>query len=415
MLSSLKSKRTVKETGSKLFSMGTRGHRSKKFVYGILLLVVMTLSGGAAWQTTRSDGPENVSRPSSDGSLPFTETEGRYLMNGTIFWGRAIEKWSQKPNGTYDYAHPFSGLNTFERNKYDAWVADLECPVMDIIIPYQTQIDSLVFNCRPEYLEQAAKYFDFINLANNHSGDKGQDGFLETRNRVQNAGMQTFGNYDPAVKHDICEIVALPIRLQGNGAEKNAALPVAFCSLNYFGATQQPGQIEHIKQYSKIMPTFAFVHMGTEYLTTAHEQQVTIAHQVIDAGADFVIANNPHWVQNTEVYKDKLIVYSTGNFIFDQIDAEGMRSVSVDVTMRADYDRNLENWLELGETCKKLHDDCFQQARSRGLSKPNYGLVYDVVAGDNAGRLTKKGSPSLQKAIETRMNWAQTAKLLEQD
>lgn len=388
--------------------------RQRRLIY-VALFVVILLASGAAWYATRPYEPDAVLQPKANGSLAFTEVEGRYLMNGTIFWGRAIEKWSQKPDGTYDYTHPFSGLKTFGRDKYDAWVADLECPVLDIVIPYQTQIDNLVFNCRPEYLKQAAKFFDFINLANNHSGDQGQDGFIQTRDRVQSAGMQAFGNHNPAVKQDICEVVGLPIRLRGADGEQKGILPATFCSWHYFMHSPSPGQIEHMTKYSKIMPVFAFVHMGTEYLTAANEQQVSIARKVVDAGADFVVANNPHWVQNTEVYKDKLIVYSTGNFIFDQIDAEGMRSASLGVTMRAGYDRNLENWLELGKACKKLHDDCFQQAESQGLSKPDFSFVYDVVAGDNTGRLTKKGSPSLQKAIETRMNWAQTTKLLGQD
>jgi poly-gamma-glutamate synthesis protein (capsule biosynthesis protein) len=39
---------------------------------------------------------------------------------------------------------------------------------------------------------------------------------------------------------------------------------------------------------------------------------------MIDAGADIVIGNHPHYVQAMEVYKGKPIWYALGNFVFDQ-------------------------------------------------------------------------------------------------
>jgi len=44
-----------------------------------------------------------------------------------------------------------------------------------------------------------------------------------------------------------------------------------------------------------------------------------MARVAIDAGADLVLGSHPHWVQQVEVYKGKLIVYSMGNFVFDQM------------------------------------------------------------------------------------------------
>jgi poly-gamma-glutamate synthesis protein (capsule biosynthesis protein) len=39
----------------------------------------------------------------------------------------------------------------------------------------------------------------------------------------------------------------------------------------------------------------------------------------VDAGADLVIGNHPHWVQGVELYKGRYIAYAHGNFIFDQM------------------------------------------------------------------------------------------------
>ena len=44
----------------------------------------------------------------------------------------------------------------------------------------------------------------------------------------------------------------------------------------------------------------------------------SLAHQAIDAGATLVVGSHPHWVQATEWYKGMPILYSLGNFVFDQ-------------------------------------------------------------------------------------------------
>jgi len=66
-------------------------------------------------------------------------------------------------------------------------------------------------------------------------------------------------------------------------------------------------------------------HWGREYVAVpqaapglAPDDPVEIAHVAIDAGADLVIGNHPHWVQAVELYDGKLIAYAHGNFVFDQ-------------------------------------------------------------------------------------------------
>ena len=49
-----------------------------------------------------------------------------------------------------------------------------------------------------------------------------------------------------------------------------------------------------------------------------NENQVKIAHELIDYGADVVIGSHPHVTQGIEMYNGKPIFYSLGNFIFDQ-------------------------------------------------------------------------------------------------
>jgi len=61
-----------------------------------------------------------------------------------------------------------------------------------------------------------------------------------------------------------------------------------------------------------------FFHWSAEYVAVPSVSMRRMAHQAIDAGAAMVIGSHPHGVQATEWYKGKPILYSLGNFVFDQ-------------------------------------------------------------------------------------------------
>jgi poly-gamma-glutamate synthesis protein (capsule biosynthesis protein) len=327
-------------------------------------------------------------------------------LNGTVVWARAVEKYAAG-----NYGQPFSQLDTFHRDQYDAWSTDFECPITNNVVPYQTQIDNLVFNCRPEFLQFASKYFNIYDLANNHTDNQGGEvGLQSTRDNLQKAGDQYFGTFDPSDSKNVCEILALPVRLEmRDKSEQKTSLPVAFCGWHYFYRKPLPGEIAIMDQYAKYMPVFAFAEMGVEYHAAADAIQQEIAHEIVDHGPEFLIANNPHWVQNTEVYKGKLIVYSTGNFIFDQLDTETNRSDSIDVQMKVPYDPNVAKWLALAPSCAAFHDSCLAQAQQQGLKKVNLKLDYGVVAGQNGVRvITHKADEATKQAVLQRTNWSTT-------
>ncbi len=60
------------------------------------------------------------------------------------------------------------------------------------------------------------------------------------------------------------------------------------------------------------------LHSGFQFQPTPSSYVHKVVRYAIDAGADIVIAHHPHVLQGAEWYKGKLIVYSLGNFIFDQ-------------------------------------------------------------------------------------------------
>lgn len=60
------------------------------------------------------------------------------------------------------------------------------------------------------------------------------------------------------------------------------------------------------------------IHWGTEFMTYPDREQVVLAHKLIDNGFDIVHGHHPHVFQPIERYNNGFIMYSMGNFIFDE-------------------------------------------------------------------------------------------------
>jgi poly-gamma-glutamate synthesis protein (capsule biosynthesis protein) len=390
-----------------------RGLHRKWLIVGAGVLLMLLLTGGALflsrlhWSSFLHTSP---SRSGSDraASLQYQSVTGNYLFSGTIMLGRAVETYA---NGNYN--QPFSEMGTL--GKYDARVGVLECPVTTNADSYQNEVDNLVFNCQPQWLPTLKKYFPIINISSDHLYDQGPAGLTETVNRLQAAGFQTVGNYNPHADKDDCKPVILPVRLQKpNGQQVNGSLPVAFCSFNYkIIFSPAPAEIESIKQWSRIMPVVALMNGGPEYEHIAGPAQVSDAHQMIDEGADFVIGNGTHWAQNTEVYKGKLIVYSMGNFIFDQLDTDGRLALNVSVNMNLPYNDNVSKWLQVGGACKLNPAGCLGVVDAQKLKKVDPTFTFDAIASYGGYlQVVHRANAQQQNYIDIRTNWAKTRRQL---
>jgi len=59
------------------------------------------------------------------------------------------------------------------------------------------------------------------------------------------------------------------------------------------------------------------LHWGYEYVPYPSPDQIRIGRKLVDAGADIILGGHPHVTQSYEIYKNRPIFYSLGNFIFD--------------------------------------------------------------------------------------------------
>ena len=169
---------------------------------------------------------------------------------------------------------------------------------------------------------------DVVSLGNNHTLDFGEEGLLDTLTTLAAAGLAASGaGLDDAGARQ-------PVIFERNG------LRIAVLSYNAvleatFAAPAGPGvaraSVDVISQDVGDAQALADIvivslHAGAEYTDSPTGQQRSIGHAAIDAGAMLVLGTHPHVLQGWEHYKNGLIVFSLGNFVFD-LDSEDLETL----------------------------------------------------------------------------------------
>ncbi len=170
-------------------------------------------------------------------------------------------------------------------------------------------IMSYDFAFRPDRIKDLKKYnFNFFNLANNHFSDQGERGIIETRKNLDDLGFSYVGCKDKKI--DDCSTRVLNI------ADLKVGMAGFSMVYGLFDIGLATSSVARLASKSDLL--IVNIHWGVEYQHYANQVQKNIAHALIDAGADVIIGHHPHVVQGIEVYKNRPIFYSLGNFIFDQ-------------------------------------------------------------------------------------------------
>lgn len=164
-------------------------------------------------------------------------------------------------------------------------------------------------------------------LANNHVFDYGKTGMKDTLATLKANNITSLGagmNYDEAHKPVTIEknghkITILNYMDSANFAEYSQdVIPVANGSNPGYSAYDSALAKKQIKEARDNGSDFVlvFFHYGNEYHTSPNDVQVNYSHEVIDYGADAVLGSHPHVSQGIEMYKNKPIFYSLGDFVF---------------------------------------------------------------------------------------------------
>lgn len=395
------------------------GHPALRRALLALLSIVVTACAGSATRdapvprSTSSAAGEHGTPPAPPPRIPPSAAVSTLLVAGDTFWGRYVEDWAERsPLGA---AYPFSGLHELRRDRYDAWIANLECPVVPgLRLSSSEQERLLSFNCDPRFLAEARRWFTAFSLANNHTDNQGARGLRATRRQLDRHGVQHFGDADPRVLDRVCSVITVPAAVVlPRGRSSSGVLPLAMCGLNGVFRIPPAAAVERVGEYARALPTIVMPHGGLEYTAHPDSIKVELARDLIEAGADAVLGAHPHWVQPAEVHRGRLIVHSLGNFLFDQQgDAEVTRSAAIRVRITVEGP-HLERWLGLGEQCRAQPDDCFAGIRRAALPRPTIRMEFSVVGTTNRDRVPRPAAPAETAGIRERLGWASVVSSLE--
>ena len=221
------------------------------------------------------------------------------LTDGYFDVGFGIGSKLQK---NYD---PFA---TLKRDKGDLWIGNFEGVTAEVSNKKGTAAKQ--FRVRPDSLKHL-KHLDVYCVANNHAMQHGAEAFVQTVEALEGNGSKCFGLNDrpSAVFEHQGRTISITGFSQRIDSWSNA--PAYWYNPEY----------QEIEEEIELLPKDAFkivyVHWGNEFINYPSSQQKRFAHWLIDNGVDLVVGMHPHVLQGFEVYKEKYIFYSIGNFVFD--------------------------------------------------------------------------------------------------
>lgn len=166
-----------------------------------------------------------------------------------------------------------------------------------------------------KYLKEAG--FDVMSLANNHAADFGDTGRTSSRKVLDGLGIRYAGSDKGQFAMTILEVKGKRIAFIGF-AHNNIAPNVndlAFARGLVLQANKKADIVVVSFHGGAEGAAAQRVPNQTEIFFTEKRGNLPLfARTVIDAGADLVLGHGPHVLRGMEIYQDRLIAYSLGNF-----------------------------------------------------------------------------------------------------
>src|SRR5437660_3434856 len=159
-----------------------------------------------------------------------------------------------------------------------------------------------------------------VNLANNHTFDAEERGFLDTLRALSSAGISYVGG-----GHDLAQ-ARKPVILARNGIKLGFLGYAQFNNMgeSAFAADGRPGIAPMdpflIKEdIRRLRPQVDYVlvaiHWATSKSANVSPENRKFAHDLIDAGADIILGHHPPHPKGIEVYHGKVIIYAPSNVL----------------------------------------------------------------------------------------------------
>ncbi len=270
----------------------------------------------------------------------------RLLFVGDVMLGRLVNETLKSMPPTYPWGNT---LPVFKAS--DLRIGNLECVLSDRGVPWGRTPKTFHFRTdakNGECLKAAG--FNFLSLANNHALDYEYEALLDMLAHLDKAEVSYAGAGADAIQ------ASRPALLSAGGTT------IAFIAFtdnepDWEATDQRPGiyfvpldrtderalhlfdMIRKTKSTADLVIVSA--HWGSNWGYQPEPGHVPFARRLIDSGADIVLGHSCHVFRGIEIYKERLILYSTGDFVDDY---------AVD-----EIERNDESFIFVVETDERPH------------------------------------------------------------
>lgn len=225
------------------------------------------------------------------------------IFTGDVMLARHVESLMNREGSQYPYAR----LSLPELLPGAAIIGNFESAIATE--HHQTPNNTLRFSVKRDFLPGLKEAgFTHLSLANNHSLDYGETDFWKGYETFTEAGLVAFGKEDETDTTVSVTYLSTP-----GGVVSIIALNDSDAHLD---RTKAIRTVQEAVQDSDLQ--FVYIHWGEEYSTSHSQAQETLAGQLVDAGADVIIGHHPHVVQDIGLIEGVPVIYSLGNYIFDQ-------------------------------------------------------------------------------------------------
>ena len=286
----------------------------------------------------------------------LTETEYTDIEISAEYEAETQNETEIEVTGEYDFTLCFGGDISLDENavttaKLDAEGGDISKCVSPELLSIMQSADVMCLNNEFTYSENGSPMkgkmytfrakpervsvlqemgVDIVTLANNHVYDYGKEALLDTFATLDGAGIAYFGagrNLEEAMEPVYVTLDEKVVAFVGaSRAEKYKMTPQATeTEAGILRCYDTELFLQSIKEADENADfVIAVVHWGTEYSYDLEDVQLKTGKMYLDAGADVIIGGHSHCLQGMEYYDGKPIVYSLGNYWFNDKTLDSM-------------------------------------------------------------------------------------------
>lgn len=323
----------------------------KLWIVGILAVNFVVLCAGCG--NSEDEKPQQTMSEIVNG----TENEAEIVGSENMVTEEVSETETElEITGVYDFTLCFGGDISLDENavttaQLDASEGDISKCISPELIEIMQEADVMclnneftfsnngapmngkmyTFRAKPERVSVLQDMgVDIVQLSNNHVYDYGKQALLDTFDTLEGAGIDYFGaghNLEEAMQPVYYTLDDKVVAFVGaSRAEKYKMTPQATETepgiLRCYDTELFLQAIAEADENADFV--IAVVHWGTEYSYDLEEVQLTTGKEYLDAGADVIIGGHSHCLQGIEYYQGKPIIYSLGNYWFNDKTLDSM-------------------------------------------------------------------------------------------